>query len=253
MLSNWKERLRAAGIHLLISLVVAALAAWLVFALWYPWPYRELSGGRELFLLVVSVDVVMGPLITFAIFNRVKPWKVLRRDLAVVGLLQLAALAYGLWTVSVARPVHLVFEYKLFRVVHAIEVPEELVAQAAPGITALPWTGPTLLSVRPFKDAKENFDATMAAVGGVPLSARPDLWQPYEAARAELLKEGKPVAALRQRLAARAADIDAAVAATGKPAASLLYVPLAGRKVFWTALIDASTAQVLGYLPLDSF
>ncbi len=182
-MSPWKERLRAAGIHLLISLAIAALAAALVFGLWYPQPYPELSGGRELFLLVVSVDVVMGPLITLAIFNRKKPWKELRRDLAIVGLLQLAALGYGLWTVAVARPVHLVFEYNRFRVVHAIEVPEELIAQAPPGITPLPFTGPDVLSLRPFKDSKEQFDSTMAAVAGVSLSARPDLWQPYATAR----------------------------------------------------------------------
>lgn len=252
-MSPWKERLRAAGIHLLISLAIAALAAALVFGLWYPQPYPELSGGRELFLLVVSVDVVMGPLITLAIFNRKKPWKELRRDLAIVGLLQLAALGYGLWTVALARPVHLVFEYNRFRVVHAIEVPEELIAQAPPGITPLPFTGPDVLSLRPFKDSKEQFDSTMAAVAGVSLSARPDLWQPYAAARDEVLKEAKPVLALRQRFAARAAEIDAAVAATGRPADTLVYVPLVGRKTFWTVLLDPVSAQILGYLPLDPF
>jgi hypothetical protein len=250
---NWKERLRAAAIHLAISLAIAGLAAALVFGLWYPGAYRELSGGRELFLLVVAVDVVMGPLITFAIFNRKKPRTELRRDLAIVGLLQLAALCYGLWTVYVARPVHLVFEYNRFRVVHAIEVPEELLSKAPAGITALPLTGPTNLSLRQFATEKEQFDATMGALGGVSLSARPDLWQPYEAARAQVLQEAKPLPALRQRFAARAAEIDAAVAATGRPASTLVYVPLAGRKTFWTVLLDASTAQPLGFLPLDSF
>ena len=52
---------RASGIHLLYSLGVALMAALLVFGLWYPFPYRELAGGRELFLLVISEDVVCGP------------------------------------------------------------------------------------------------------------------------------------------------------------------------------------------------
>mgnify|MGYP002144062886 CR=1 FL=1 len=39
---------------------MAALAAGLVFGLWYPGAYRLMSGGRELFLLVTSVDVVLG-------------------------------------------------------------------------------------------------------------------------------------------------------------------------------------------------
>jgi hypothetical protein len=68
----------------------------LVFLVWYPNPYREISGGRELFLILVTVDVILGPLITLSIFNPVKAWKVLRRDLAIVGLIQLAALGYGM-------------------------------------------------------------------------------------------------------------------------------------------------------------
>ena len=78
----WAERLKAAGIHLGLSLVVALLAAGLVFGLWYPMPFREISGGRELFLLIVAVDVVIGPVITLAVFDRRKRWRELRRDLA---------------------------------------------------------------------------------------------------------------------------------------------------------------------------
>ena len=102
-MGKWKERLRASGIHLGISLCIAALAAALVFWLWYPYPYREISGGRELFFLVVAVDVVMGPLITLTIFNRAKPRSELLMDFAVVALLQFAALGYGLWAVFAAR------------------------------------------------------------------------------------------------------------------------------------------------------
>lgn len=113
-------RLKAACIHFGISLLVALAAALLVFLVWYPYPYREISGGRELFMMVVAVDVVMGPLMTLTIFNLKKPMKERCRDLAIIGLLQLAALAYGLWTVSVARPVHLGYEIDRFRVVHAM-------------------------------------------------------------------------------------------------------------------------------------
>lgn len=251
--STWKDRLRASGIHFGLSLCIAALAAWLVFALWYPYPYREISGGRELFLIVIAVDVILGPIITFVVFNRTKPWPELRRDLVMVVLIQLAALGYGLWTVGVARPVHLVFEYKLFRVVHAIDVPVELLDKTPAGITALPLTGPTLLSLRPFKDSKESMEATMAAVGGAALSARPDLWQPYEAATAEIRREAKPVSDLKARLFTQASAIDAAVAATGRKPDSLAYLPLAGRKTFWTVFIDPANGHIVGFMPLDSF
>lgn len=249
----WQSRLKAAGIHLAISLVLAALAALLVFLVWYPFPYREISGGRELFLIVVAVDVVMGPLMTLAIFNTAKPRKELRRDLGIIGLLQLAALAYGLWTVAVARPVHLVYEIDRFRVVHAIDVPTELINRAPPELRQLPLTGPTLLSVRDFKDNKESFDATMAALQGVAIGARPDLWQPYEKARAQVLRQAKPLAELKVRFPANKKEIDSALRAGGHAPIAVGYIPMAGRQTFWTVLIDLNTAEVLAFVPIDSF
>lgn len=249
----WKDRLRASGIHLGLSLGLAALAALLVFAVWYPYPYREISGGRKLFLIVVAVDVILGPLITLTVFNRAKPRAELRRDLAVVGLIQLAALAYGLWTVAVARPVHLVFEYDRFRVVHAVDVPLELMNRLPPEVDAFPLRGPTLLAVRPFRDGNEQTGATLAALGGWQLSARPDLWQPYPLARQRVLAAARPVVSLKQRFAERAAEIDAVAARTGRPPEALTYLPMVGRKSFWTVILDPTTAEVLAFMPLDSF
>jgi hypothetical protein len=248
----WKDRALAAGAHLGMSLAVAALAAGLVFFIWYPYPYREISGGRELFFLVVAVDVVLGPLLTFAIFNHKKPWKELKRDLSIVVLLQLAALAYGLWTVAVARPVHLVFEYNSFRPVHAIDMEPEILAKAPKNLQNLPWTGPSLLGLRPLV-GNESAEATMAALSGAHLSMQAQYWQPYEASRAEVLKASKPMAELRQRFAKDAALIDQTVKNAGKPEAQLVWLPMHGRKDFWTVLLDAQTAQPLAYMPLDSF
>ncbi len=248
----WKGRVKASGIHLTISLALATLAALLVFYVWYRYPYREISGGRELFVLVVMVDVIMGPLMTLAVFNLSKPRKQLRRDLAVIGLLQLAALAYGLWTVAVARPVHLVFEIDRFRVVHAVDIEPVLLQRAAPTLQQLPLTGPTLLSVREFKDSKESFDATMAALQGLVLGARPDMWQSYAKAKPQIIATAKPLAELKTRFPASAGDIDAALK-SAPPNTPVGYIPLVSRSTFWTVLINTNTAEVLGFVPLDPY
>lgn len=249
----WRDRLRASAIHLGISLSIAALAALLVFGIWYPYPYREISGGRELFLIVVTVDVILGPLITLAVFNHRKPWTELRRDLAFVGLIQLSALAYGLWTVAIARPVHLVFEIDRFRVVHAIDVEPELLNRAPLGINAMPWTGPTLLSVRHFKNSNESAEATMAALQGVNIGSRPDLWQSYAAGVSDVLKVARPVAELKTRFPKQVAQIEAVLQKASKAPETLMFVPLAGRKDFWTVFVDPVTADVVATMPLDSF
>jgi hypothetical protein len=249
----WKDRFQASAAHFALSLLVATLAAALVFGIWYPYPYREISGGRELFFIVVAVDVVMGPLLTFAVFNRNKPVKELKRDLSIIVLLQLAALGYGLWTVFVSRPVHMVFEYDRFRVVHAIEVDDSLLDKAPPSLRQLPVMGPTALSLRAFKDGQEEGDFTMAAISGLQLSARPELWQDYPLAKAQVLAAAKPIAQLKTRFATQAGEIDASVLSTGRSENAVKYVPMVGRKSFWTVLVDATTAQPLAYLPIDSF
>lgn len=249
-----RSRLLAAGIHLAASVAVAAVSALLVFALWFPYPYRDLSGGRELFMLVVAVDVVMGPLITFSVFNVAKSRRELQRDLLVVALLQLSALAYGLWTVQLARPVHVVFEYDAFRVVHRVDIPPELERKTPDGVELAPLTGPTVLALRQFNSAQEKFDLTMQALQGVQLASRPDLWRPYAEGRATVLRAAKPIPTLLARFPQRAAEIDAAVRSTGKAMDKLVYVPLLGRKaVAWTVLLDGSTADIVAYLPLDPF
>lgn len=252
-MNHLKERLRAAAIHLAASLLIALLAATLVFTVWYPYPYSEVSGGRELFSLLVVVDVILGPLLTLAIFNRAKPVKELCRDIAVVVLIQLAALSYGMWTVFVARPVHLVFEVDRFRVVHAVDVAEELLPRAPTGLTALPVFGQGLLAVRPFASAVESAEATMAALQGVDLATRPDLWQPYTAAITQVRGVAKPATDLIARFPKHNRVINEALVKTSRSVDRLLSVPLVSRKSFWTVLLDARTLEVVGFVPLDSF
>ena len=237
----------------MISVVVVFLAALLVFGLWYPYPYRELSGGRELFVLVIACDAVLGPLMTLIVFNPAKSRREKFLDFGVIGLLQLGALLYGLSTVAQARPVHTVFEYDRFRVVHAGEVPPELLKLAPAALRSLPWTGPTYVSLRPMA-AGEQLEMTMTALAGISLSARPELWQPYEAGRFAIVRASHPMSDLTERFAPRRAEIEKAMADTGVPAQWLAYLPLLGREdKAWTAILDRRNAQVVAYLPIDSF
>ena len=123
--------------------------------------------------------------------------------------------------------------------------------KAPPELRALPWNGPTLLSLRPLKDAKEQFDSTMLATRGVPQAAQPELWQAYDAARAAILETARPVEGLKTKYPAETALIDSAITKTGKPADRLLYMPVLSRDTAWSVLIDAETARPVGFVPLD--
>jgi hypothetical protein len=88
----------------------------------------------------------------------------------------------------------------------------------------------------------------------VSLSARPELWQPYAAARERVLHAAKPVTQLQRRFPQSADAIDAAVRKAGRDPGHASYLPMVARKASaWTVLLDADTAEVIGFLPLDSF
>lgn len=247
-----RSRLRAAGIHLALSVAVALIAAALVFLLSYPMPFREVSGGRELFLLVVTVDVVLGPLITFAVFNRRKPWRELRRDLAIVVLLQLAALGYGLHTVFVARPVAVVLEIDRLKVVTAAELQGQDPAEIPPQWRAPPWWGYQVLAAHPASKA-ETGNAVELAMQGFDIGVRPRFWGPPSEAPEAIDRAAKPLATLRAKHLAHAAGLDEAVAASGLGPDRLKYLPLVARLSTWSALIESGTGRIVGYVPLDGF
>ena len=248
-----RVRVRASAAHFVFSAILAAACAALVFLLWYPAPYSSMSGVSDLFVLVLAVDVVLGPLVTLVVFNTRKPRAELVRDLAVVVLVQLGALGYGMSAVFAGRPVHGVFEYDRIRVVHANEIPEEFMGRIPPGMDAFPLTGPTLLALRPFKDNSEQTLATIAALYGTPLSVRPELWTDYDKAKPAILKAAKPVAVLMAAQPAFAAPLQKALADLHRSTDNTVYLPLASRAGFGTALLDAATAQPVAMLPLDSF
>jgi hypothetical protein len=98
---NWKERLRASGVHFCVSLAIAGLAAVVVLGCG---PTRFLVSAN--FLLVVTISVILSSLFTLAIFNSNKFSAALRPDLSVLALVQLAALGHGLWMLAIARVLH---------------------------------------------------------------------------------------------------------------------------------------------------
>ena len=252
-MTDWRSKFRAFAIHLAISSMIAIMAAALVFGLWYPFPYRVMLGGKELFLLVVVVDVVAGPVITFVAFNTKKRRREKILDYTTIGLVQLGALCYGIWTVYEARPVHMVFEYDRFRVVQAFELPADAADKALDGIAAAPLTGPTVLALRPL-NGKESFDLTMQAMGGYSLSAHPDLWRPYESERDAVLAAAKPISNLKSTFPMQWEGLSKLLAKFNLPMDRLAYLPIVARnETYWTAVLDGGNGRIIGYLPFNSF
>ena len=253
LLKRLQAALWAAGLHFLGSVVMAALAAGLVFGIWYPTVFAYLAGGRGLFLLVVSVDVVCGPLLTLVLFNKAKPRAELLRDLGLVVLIQLAALGYGVWTVWMARPLYLVQEVDRFRVIAAPDIEMQALSQLPAELQPHLLSGPMTVGIRPPKDERERLTVLAeAAVGGRDYSQRPDFYVPYSSEVAlRALKRAKPLPAF---LTKHPDQTEAANALAHDKKADMqqwLYLPAVGRQD-WVVVLDKQ-GQIQGFLKGDGF
>ena len=101
-------KLRAALIHIGISAAIFMVFLYLILVEWYPPPFFTTDGGWNGVVIMVLVDIVLGPTLTFIIFNPRKSRKEILLDLSIVAVIQLGALAWGGYTVYNQRPVAVV-------------------------------------------------------------------------------------------------------------------------------------------------
>jgi hypothetical protein len=251
--SRYQVATKAAATHFLLSVLVALIAAVLVFGLWFPGAYRDMAGGTELFLLIVVVDIVCGPLLTLVLFNPLKSKQELLVDLGLVALVQIAALVYGLWTLWDVRPLYLPHEYDRFKVVSLNDLrgadtgvlPESL----RPGF----FKGPLQVSLREPKDAEEKNRVLFAALsGGADYGERPDFFTPFDAAAAKkTLPRSRAVKDFLARHPQQKAQMEKIAASLNLTVDQLRYLPIRSRKN-WIAVLTPS-GQIADFVPGDGF
>ncbi len=236
-------RIRAALIHLTLSAAVALAVFLPLYFYWYPDVLFEGAGGRDLFFLIVGVDVTLGPLITLIIFKPGK--KGLLFDLIVIGLMQTAALAYGVYTLFESRPVHIAFVIDRFEIVRANGFPAGELEKGVKGNDKLPWTGPTLIGVKLPTDADEQFNLMISGFGGVDAQYYPRYYVPYADVRADVVKQSRPLEVLRKRNPERAGEIAQVLASIGRNEADVRFVPMRAGKYDLTVFVDAKSGDIL--------
>ena len=254
--------IRAAAIHLFISLTIATALAILVFGVWFPFPLRELVEGTRLFLLVAAVDVVCGPVLTAVVFNPLKPRAELRRDLCLIALIQILAFGYGLHTLAHARPIAIVFEVDRLRALTFNDLDESETALVPDWGRPWRFTPPRFVGLRSASTPAEKVSSIEASLNGIEPSQRPSWWQDYALSIPAVLGRAKPLTELRAKHPDQTERLSAAVASaiadikTGETAnpGALLWLPLVSRRVTdWVVLLDPVTARIRGYAHLDGF
>lgn len=247
--SGFKVRGKAAFIHFLLSLAAVGTVLLLMLFVWYPKGFFDLLGGGELVYIIAGVDICLGPLLTFAVFNPTK--KSLKFDLAVIGLLQISALFYGAHVMFQSRPVFNVFEENIFKVTIASDFKDdtELKKASQEKWQSLSWTGPQLVAAVAPVDPKIKEELSFAAGMGLDWNVFPKLFVEYETQRDVALQNAKPLAMLKDISLENKAKVEAYE--QQHAGLSFVYLPIVYGYTAMAAILDAKSGAFVEVLNVE--
>ena len=232
---------------------MAGIISVFVFGLWYPYPYRELAGGRELFVILIAVDVICGPMLTCVLFNPMKPRAELWRDLTLVSLIQLAALTYGVFALWQVRPLFLVHEIDRFKVIAAPDVESAALAELPKSLVPQFLRGPVVVAIRAPKDLNEReLILRETLMGGRDYAERPEFYVLYDESNAlKSLKRAKPLAFFLAKQTDQRSEAIKLAEKKGAEISQWMYLPVVARQD-WIIVLDKH-GQIQGFLKGDGF
>jgi hypothetical protein len=240
-------KLKAALFHLTICCVLTIAVLGLVYGGWYSGGLAPIEGVGTILLLILGVDVVLGPILTFLVYKPKK--KSLVFDLSVIAFMQTAFLAYGVYTVERARPLFVVFEENRFETVSYADLPIESrnqLKEMGNPKTASSFFKPTYVVALPPTDptiAKKILDEALA--GGTELSQMPKYYNSPEVAASTLLAKAKAAEALKNIKGNSGSDIELFVKSLGMDLSNLKTIPLKGKSRDAVVFIDSQSARVV--------
>lgn len=172
----FKTKLIASLVHLLLSIVVISFVMGLIIYFWYPVDYLDLTRFREIALILICVDLVMGPILTFIVFNPKKASLIF--DLSVIAFLQFIALGYGCYTLYQDHPLFVTFTIDRFTIVTAKDADPKNAKYDEYKISKL--SSPVVAFVALPESIEDRNELILGVMSGAPdLDKRIDLYKPY--------------------------------------------------------------------------
>ena len=240
-MTRWKAAGRHLGISAMVALPILVMMSWV----WYPPPLFLAAGAAKLALTIIGVDVVVGPLLTLIVYKQGK-WG-MRFDLWVIGLLQLAALAFGLSVSVSSRPVYIVATPGAALLVHANELYYGTAADRD-ALPSPPFWGPEVVAALPARDAAETQSLIREIMAGLPdITFRPERFRSVGELFDGLASSATPLAQLTERDQATASTIADWKRSNGyRPDAKLVALPLITRNRELALVLDPEARTAVG-------
>jgi len=174
----FKIKLKAFSIHLLLSFTLVSCLLGLVVYFWFPPDYIGISSFKDVTLLIIGIDLIIGPLLTFIVFKPNK--KSLKIDLSTIVFLQLIAISYGVYALYQTHPLFVTYKQGIFNLVHANEI--NLDKAKYNDLKVSTFSSGNLAFTQLPKDPKERMEVMLSVdMKGEPdIDKRAEFYEPYD-------------------------------------------------------------------------
>ena len=246
-----KAKLAAFGVHLAISALIILFFLSITLFVWYPYPYFDIHGGRHILTILVTVDLVLGPLLTLVVFKPGKPG--LKFDLSCIAIAQIAALLYGGTVIFNQRPVVVAFVVDRFNVMSAKDIDlshlknEQL--RNSDALHKLFRVGPVPVYVSmPEGEEREKLMMSIILQGEPDMQYRPEYYEPFEPNIGQVLKHSVEF----DRLATETQQaIRDELSEIGGSVEDYAYLPLQGTNQDALTILSKENGQTVATLEVD--
>ncbi len=238
------KRLKFFLSHLAVSLLIALLVIGIVFFIWYPSPLATAVGVTHIFLMLLVIDVILGPLLGLLVYKEGK--KTLKFDLSVIILIQIAALCYGVFSIEQGRPAWLVYNVDRFELVRKNDLILENIDQAQSQFQHVSWSKPQFVAVKSAVSTQQRQnDMFTEVLGGISLAQQPNRYIELTQAKNQIQKRALPLAELEQYNPKT--DVKKTLAKYPKADA---WLPLKANAVDMVVLVHKESASIIKIVDL---
>jgi len=245
-------RLRMFSLHLLTSASVLTLILGSLYLGWYRWPGWHLTDVKQVVLVMVCVDVVLGPTLTLIIANQKKSRRELTRDIGIIVVVQLSALIYGSVSLWNGRPLYYAFSENVLQLVQAydIDAAEAETARRENSPLAPHWYSlPRWIWAPLPQNAEESQKIVASALnGGDDVVSLPKYFKPWEDGLPSLRNQLKKVDDVAYFAKSEKKKLKDRMRAAGLPDDQLNTMPLTGRGHPLLAVFDPMTLKITATL-----
>ena len=249
-LSKWQ----AFGLHMALSILIFASLIAVMLIWWFPGELFILDGGWEGLKLVAMVDLILGPALTLLLYKPGKPK--LAMDMSLIAAFQIAALAYGFYTMHQQRTVAVVHSEKVFVTLSATALKEADEKLLVLNETALPLSrfasGHPRMLINPTPKNGETYGKYLEQIrNGYPLAyERSDQFAELAGHLEMVSKSAWPIDELPNPGQREA--VEAAIASAGLQADELEFHDFRARYASGIVIFDPKSVKILDYVVVDS-